>query len=182
MKKVFLSLSIISTLFLSAQESENSNSTRQNDIMLSPIELIAGPALNISYERLLNKDSGIGINGVFLFSDNEDNSNLKSQISPYYRMYFGKKYAAGFFVEAFVPITTTYDTDNIIFTNQNGFYDYSYNKKNNTTIGAGIGFGGKWVARKNIIFEVSGGVARRFGEGNYDKVTGKGMLGIGYRF
>ncbi|WP_417428304.1 DUF3575 domain-containing protein [Halpernia sp.] len=177
MKKLLFSALLLSTVAISAQETESQSSERQNDIMISPIELIGGAALNFSYERLLNKDSGVGINGLFGFKDNDNNAF--SQISPYYRMYFGKKYGGGFFVEGFVPITSTKD----------GGYNYynggGYTQKNpetNTTVGAGIGFGGKWVARKNIIFELSSGIARRFGSGNFDKITGKGMLGIGYRF
>ncbi|MGS0747860.1 DUF3575 domain-containing protein [Halpernia sp. GG3] len=183
MKKLLLSALICTAFSASAQEMETTTSDRQNDIMISPIELIASQALNISYERLLNKDSGIGINGIFVFNDNQNSSTLTSQISPYYRIYFGKKYASGFFVEAFAPITTSNDSRLNVPYSPNNYYNnpyYTYEKK--TTIGAGIGFGGKWVARRNIIFEVSAGVARRFGNGVYDKVAGKGMLGIGYRF
>lgn len=182
MRKLLLSVSLIMGFCASAQEKETTTTDRQNDIMISPIELIATPALNVSYERLLSKDSGLGVNAIFVFKNTEDNNYLTSQISPYYRMYFGKKYAAGFFVEAFVPITTSNNATynySYSFTGFNYSY-YTYEKK--TTIGAGIGFGGKWVARRNIIFEASVGIARRFGEGNFDKITGKGMLGIGYRF
>lgn len=181
MKKLLLIASLV--LAFNAQAQEES-SDRQNDIMISPIELIAGPALNVSYERLLNKDSGIGINVAVLLDNNDDGDGLQSQISPYYRMYFGKKYAAGFFVEAFVPITMSNDA---IYTPYygSGYYVAEYRYEKNTTIGAGIGFGGKWVARRNIIFEASLGIARRFGmnsENDNTPVTGKGMLGIGYRF
>ncbi len=179
MKKLLFSAVFMATFFnVQAQETESS---AQNDIMISPIELIAGPALNISYERLLNKDSGIGINAVWLLDDADD-GGLSSQISPYYRMYFGKKYASGFFVEGFVPITTSSDTTWNYVYNQGGYPQSYYTEDKNTTVGVGIGFGGKWVARRNIIFEVSGGIARRFGSGNFDNITGKGMLGIGYRF
>ena len=171
MKKLLLTVAFsCSVITLQSQETAT-ESVRMNDIMISPIELIAAPMLNVSYERLLNENSGIGIDYSM------------TQISPYYRMYFGKKYASGFFVEGFVPVTMTKDT----------YYDYyvgpGYNSStqkedNNTTVGIGVGFGGKWVARKNILFEASMGIARRFGmDEKYDTaITGKGMLGIGYRF
>ena len=181
MKKL---LFIASLVFAVSAQAQEEFSDRHNDVMISPIELIAGPALNVSYERLLNKDSGIGINVAVLLDNNEDGDGLQSQISPYYRMYFGKKYAAGFFVEAFVPITMSNDA---VYTNYAGpgYFNTTVAYEKNTTIGAGIGFGGKWVARRNIIFEASIGIARRFGlSSEYDDtpVTGKGMLGIGYRF
>lgn len=176
-------LLIASLLFALSVQAQNTADQRQNDIIISPIELIAGPALNISYERLLNKDSGIGINALVLL-DNKDNGNgLQSQISPYYRMYFGKGYASGFFVEGFIPITTSNDSVYTTYFGSGVYSPYTYQK--NTTIGAGIGFGGKWVARRNIVFEASMGIARRFGmksEYSDTPVTGKGMLGIGYRF
>ena len=167
-------------------ENPTSTSERKNDVMISPIELIASPLLNISYERLISENSGVGVNGMFYFRDNKDVYDSRfSQISPYYRMYFGKKYAAGFFVEGFVPITNTTDYYST-YTDQPPYY-YS-NEERRTTVGIGVGLGSKWITRNNIIFEISGGIARRFGshKDNYyydsDHLTGKGMLGIGYRF
>ena len=167
-------------------ENPTSTSERKNDVMISPIELIASPLLNISYERLISENSGVGVNGMFYFRDNKDVYDSRfSQISPYYRMYFGKKYAAGFFVEGFVPITSTKD----YYYTYNYDYVFSTNSEEvrRTTVGIGIGLGGKWITRNNIVFEVSGGLARRFGSSNKefygsDNLTGKGMLGIGYRF
>lgn len=180
MKKITLSLAFafLGTSMLLAQETTENTATRQNDIMISPIELIAIPAVNVSYERLLNEDNGIGINGIF-YVGNDDEEVRFSQISPYYRAYFGKKYASGFFVEGFLPITMTKE------------YVYNYNEGvyaserlvDETTFGVGVGFGGKWVAKRNIIFEASAGIARRFGgDSGTSEITGKGMLGIGYRF
>lgn len=182
MKKLYL---LIATLTVFAKYSSQETVVRQNDIIIGPIELIAGPAANISYERLITNDMGIGINGIFTFGNSDDGDGFQSQISPYYRLYFGAKYASGFFVEAFVPITTSndgYSTIDYVFNNNNLSQIYRDNYEKNTTIGAGIGFGGKWVARRNIVFEASLGIARRFGDGDHDEVTGKGMLGIGYRF
>lgn len=188
MKKILLALGILATTTIYAQEKKDStNSQRQNDIMLSPIELIAVPALNISYERLINKDNAIGVN--FLSYLKNDSGYSISQISPYYRMYFGEKFGSGFFVEGFLPITTTKDTSTYTF------YDINYSEQQvefkRTSIGIGVGFGGKWATKRNIIFEASIGIARRIGDKTIENntfkyessnLTGKGMLGIGYRF
>ena len=183
MKKRLLSAAFfVAILTVQAQETAT-ETVRQNDIMISPIELIAVPLLNISYERLLNENSGIGVSGIFYLGKNNDDDYKVTQISPYYRMYFGKEYASGFFVEGFVPVTMTKDTY------YEPYYGPGYSSSvpkedNNTTVGVGVGFGGKWVARKNIVFEASMGIARRFGmDEKYDAaITGKWMLGIGYRF
>lgn len=190
MKKTIslLALAILGITGISAQtENPNSTSERKNDVMISPIELIATPLLNISYERLISENMGVGVNGMFYFGNNDDFDDTGfTQISPYYRMYFGKKYAAGFFVEGFVPITST--TDYYYTYTNSAPYTYSEEIRR-TTVGIGIGLGGKWITRNNIVFEVSGGLARRFGGSKNnidfydgDNLTGKGMLGIGYRF
>lgn len=175
MKKLFL-LVLLSFGFagMIAQTSEPVPAQGMNDIMIDPIFLIAAPAANITYERLLNKDAGLGINAIFgLGRDMED----FWQVSPYYRMYFGKKYAAGFFVEGFVPITYSKTTEFRWDNTPPETYEQ-------TTFGVGVGFGGKWVVKRNIVFEASGGIGRRFGDNEKldSPVTGKGMLGIGYRF
>lgn len=185
MKKLLLALLLISSShFVTAQESTTSDDKpqRKNDIVADPILLIAAPMINVSYERLIDDNQGIGVNAMILMGDNEN----FSQYSAYYRMYFGKKYGAGFFLEGFVPVTNEDVT----------FYQYTYNpviggynewrqEESFTTVGVGFGVGGKWVVRKNIVFEISGGLARRFGEdADYylNEVTGKFMAGVGYRF
>ncbi len=178
-KKMFTAYVVMACfIHLRAQETYEEG-IKRNDAMISPIELIATPMLNISYERLLNEKSGVGINGIFYFRNDSDDSHEDSkfsQVSAYYRMYFGRKYAAGFFVEGFIPVTMTTDIR---------YYSSKYDdNRRSTTIGAGVGFGGKWVVKRNFVFEASMGIARRFGKSNayFGALTGKGMLGIGYRF
>ncbi len=170
-----------------SQESTSSVSERKNDIMLDPITLIGAPAINISYERLLSEQFGVGFQAIqYLGNRNIDDDDDLSfgQYSPYFRMYFGRKYAAGFFVEAFVPITTTKYYEYHYYSNDSGMYGYeNREEKNVTTPGVGVGFGGKWLTRSNILFELSFGIARRFGNTDYTSdVTAKWMTGIGYRF
>ncbi len=181
MKKIFLAL-LFSGLSLLSQAQDTSSIERKNDITIDPILLLAVPALNVSYERLLTEDYGVGINALVGLGDDSDNF---TQFSPFFRMYFGKGFASGFFVEGFIPVTTsdfetTYETT---YDPVTGYYNYYTDFEKKTTVGFGVGLGGKWVVKRNIVFEGSIGIARRFG-GNldYDNVTGKGMLGIGYRF
>lgn len=182
MKRLLLSFSLFFGLFSAqAQETEKQ---RKNDVLADPILLIAVPMANVSYERLLSENKGLGINAMIKL-DPED--GRFSQFSAFYRMYFGKKYASGFFLEGFIPVTTesndiySYNYDDI-----NGYYyTSSVTKGNFTTAGIGFGVGGKWVMKNNLVIEASGGIARRFGNRDkhyFDEVTGKIMGGIGYRF
>lgn len=184
-----LALTILGITRTYAQtEKSDSASERRNDVLISPIELIASPLLNISYERLIAENMGIGVNGMFYFKDKKEYYDSGfSQISPFYRMYFGKKFASGFFVEGFVPITSTKEYYTVYYSDETS-YSFKNEEEKRTTVGIGIGLGGKWVTRNNIVFEVSGGIARRFGSDkntyyyDNDNLTAKGMLGIGYRF
>src|SRR5690606_20495023 len=136
---------------LFAQDSTRTVSyERKNDVLIDPIFLIAAPALNASYERILNADYGVGVHALLGLGAMDE----IVQISPYARMYLGQRYASGFFLEAFFPITSSEE------------YEESFEKENTpstreTTFGFGVGMGGKWVLKKNIIFEIGGGVGRR---------------------
>ncbi|WP_294304135.1 DUF3575 domain-containing protein [uncultured Chryseobacterium sp.] len=183
MKKTLLLFTLLSAFTISTAQ-ETGSRQRKNDILADPVLLIAVPMANISYERLLNENMGLGLNAMVTLSS--DTENFK-QFSPYFRYYLGKKYAAGFFLEGFVPVTMQ----------QNEIYNYNYDDVTNTmsyrnkvvsnftTVGIGFGIGGKWVIKNRLVLEASGGIARRIGDVDNDEVgpvTGKIMGGVGYRF
>lgn len=176
MKKLILCFTLLMGVFsINAQSTQTLDEPRRNDIFIDPIMLIGVPMINVSYERLLNKDSGVGISAMIGFGEI---SKDFSQFSPYYRMYFGKKFAHGFFFEGFIPLTML--RGRTYHNNTN-----SYTTNTQTTIGIGVGFGGKWELKRNFMFEVSAGIGRKFGATHsyFDgPITGKGMLGIGKRF
>lgn len=183
MKKLIFGLSFILGT-CAAQAQEILETQRKNDILADPVLLIAVPLANVTYERLISKNKGIGVNAMINLDRQDDRF---SQFSAFYRMYFGKKYASGFFLEGFIPVTTeASDIYNYQYDDVNGFYyTSSVTKRNATTVGIGFGVGGKWVFKNNLVIEASGGIARRFGDRDkyyYDEVTGKIMGGIGYRF
>lgn len=174
---VTLLLAAVSMSWVHGQSSaDQSQYVRKNDIMLDPIFLIAAPALNMSYERILNADVGIGVHALIGLDGLED----LTQVSPYLRMYFGKDYASGFFLEGFIPITGSEETITK-YDNAGNFIESRGSRE--TTVGFGVGLGGKWMLKKNMIFELGGGVGRRFYyDGDDEPITGKWMIGVGYRF
>lgn len=182
MKRLLLAFSLFfGLLSVLAQETEKQ---RKNDILADPVLLIAVPLANVSYERLINKDMGIGVNAMITLDRSDDEFR---QFSAYYRIYFGKKYASGFFLEGFIPVTTEANYNyGYLYDDINGYYYSSATSKNYfTTVGVGFGVGGKWVLKNNLVIEASGGIARRFGDRQnyyFEEVTGKIMGGIGYRF
>lgn len=184
MRKIVLLL----TLFIGLNSyAQDASQQRKNEVMISPLNLLF-ETFNVSYERLLNEDTGLGVNLITSFRGNSGNEGLISytQFSPYFRYYAGKKYASGFFVEAFLPITTYKSNEYYSYSTYNndyGYYVYNsgYKETSQTSLGLGFGLGGKWITKRNILFEASLGIARLFGDEELP-VTGKLMLGIGYRF
>lgn len=180
MKKNFL-LAIILFAFYSvnAQNTKtNENpSERKNEIKLNLIAPLSG-AVEAGFERYLNKNSSLGIS-AFIVYDNTKEEDLNYYISPYYRYYFGKKYASGFFVEGFGMFTSIdgkkiYAADNIAFTEGKNVYDLA--------LGAGLGW--KLVTKKGFVFEANAAYGRlvfNADKTDHNQVIKLG-LSMGYRF
>ena len=176
MKKTFVIL--IVTLLLShnmfSQEDEVAKLENKNfnELKLNALFLILG-ALEVTYERTLNEESGIGLT-VFLPLDNDVSDEIKYYISPYYRFYFGEKYASGFFLEGFGMINST-NRDSNFFVLEDDF---------RTDFALGIGLGGKWITNSGFVGEINLGVGRNlFNNNNTDnEIIAKGGISLGYRF
>ncbi len=181
MKKSYLGLLAIGlfSTFMFSQENEQDNTTNQNfnEVKINGLYLVLG-AFDVTYERTLNEESAFGVN-VFLPFDDDINDDVNYYISPYYRFYFGKKYAAGFFVEGFGMLNSTNDYR---FSN-NGF-DTVLKEDNITDFALGIGLGGKWITASGFIGELNLGFGRNlFNNDRYDyEIIGKVGITLGYRF
>lgn len=158
----------------------------KNEIKLNAFSIIALSSIDITYERILSDESAIGTS-LYIYSGNsqdEIGEFYKSfSITPYYRNYFSRGYAKGFFVEAFSMISSRkdsfYDYD---------YYDDSYEEKKKINFALGIAVGGKWVTKKGFIAEISIGIGRNLFQNNNDEyydeapVVGRGGISIGKRF
>ena len=106
----------------------------------------------ISYERVWGNNTGLGLSaGVPL-----ENNDLKFQIMPYGRFYFGESAIKSFFIEGNMAIR---ERDEY-------YYDFSsYNSKtrNKTDFGLGVAFGYKYVNSKNFLGELFFGIGRTLG-------------------
>jgi len=179
MKKTFLLVIILFAFYsVKAQNETDANPyQKNNEIRLNLIAPLSG-AVEVNFERHLNKNSSLGISAFFVY-DNTENEDMNYFISPYYRYYFGKKYASGFFVEGFGMFTSIdgkkiYSADNLTFTENKDVYDVA--------LGAGLGY--KLVTKKGFVFEANAGYGKLLF--NADKtdhdVVAKYGLSIGYRF
>jgi len=174
MKKIVMALAILCTLTGFSQETEEI-SFKQNEIKLNGLYLVIG-AFEVTYERLLNEESAIGVN-VFLPFDEDISDDINYYISPYYRFYFGNKYSAGFFIEGFGMLNSIDEYEIYLGSSQR-------DKNTITDFALGIGLGGKWVTNRGLIGEINFGVGRNlFNSNDYDtEFVGKFGITIGYRF
>ena len=146
----------------------------KHEVKLNAFWLVVG-SFDVSYEYLLNEESAFGLE-VFLPFDEELKDEIEYYISPYYRIYFGKKYAAGFFLEGFGMLNSSDRDINIFFEEQNEDFV--------TDFALGIGLGGKWVTNSGFVGEINFGIGRNLFQADkseYDFV-GKFAIALGYRF
>ena len=182
MKKVFLvSFLFLSVLAAKAQETEPIKDVqKKSEVKINGLYLVVG-AVEVTYEHLLNEESGVGVS-IFIPIDDEVNDDINYYISPYYRFYFGNKYAAGFFVEGF-GMLNSYKSNLVEF---NELFDIvRTNEENVTDFALGIGIGGKWITNRGMFAEVNFGVGRNlFNNRDFDdyEVIGKASISIGVRF
>jgi hypothetical protein len=184
MKKIFLAICIATFTFGYSQEKEQVNFPK-NEIKGNAFFLVAG-ALEGTYERLLNEESGVGVS---LFVPYDNSIDVNFSLTPYYRFYFGKKPAAGFFVEGFGMLNSySQKTYTHVYTSLDPNYtsiEPDIVTKNNTTdFALGFGLGAKWVTKRGFVFEINGGVGRNLlnsTDSDY-QIVGRGGITLGYRF
>ena len=180
MKKTLLVAVILFSFFsVKAQNETNSNLyEKNNEIKLNLASPLSG-SFETTYERHLNKKSSLGISFFYVY-DRTINYDLYYSISPYYRRYFGKKYASGFFVEGFGMLTSIdgkkiYSSeDHSTFTENPAVTDFA--------LGAGLGW--KWAAKSGFIIEANVGYGFLLFNANKTdhNIVNKLGLNVGYRF
>lgn len=181
MKKsiAFSLLSFFCIGYIHAQVDENEVQER-NEMKLNAFNLIAFTFVDFSYETLLNEESSLGIGVLFnIGSENEILDEIRNfSLTPYYRQYFSKQYAEGFFVEGFGMINSG---------NQNDFYqDVELtvpDEGDYTDFALGIAVGGKFVTPRGFVVEIYTGLGRNLlGSEFAPDVVSRGGISLGYRF
>ncbi|BAP32438.1 uncharacterized protein CHSO_3401 [Chryseobacterium sp. StRB126] len=178
MKKNFLLLIILFAFYsVNAQSETGDPYQKNNEIKLNLFAPLSG-SVEVAFERHLNKRSSLGIS-TFIVYDQTKNEDMNYNVSPYYRYYFGKKYASGFFVEGFGMFTSIdgkkiYAPDNVTFTENKDVYDLA--------LGAGLGW--KLITKKGFVVEANVGYGKLLFNANKTDhdVVAKYGLSIGYRF
>jgi hypothetical protein len=179
MKKIILITSLLLSFVAFAQIE-----SKKNELKLNAAGAVAGmPEFN--YEYILSEETSAGLSLAFSL---DEEIEQKFYISPYYRYFFGKKTAAGFFVEGFAMYSTVENKFEYWYYNSTlGYTQYTEATDKYSNFALGFGVGAKWLTRKGFIFEISSGIGRNLGNKDknefYDtEIVGKGGITVGYRF
>lgn len=152
-----------------------------NELKVNMTNLIAFKFVDFTYERILNEESSIGASLLFNIDQDGDldlDEYRKFSFTPFYRHFFSRRYAKGFFVEAFGMLHS--GEEEIFFDSIGDFGEYR--NEDYTDFAIGISAGGKFVTKRGFIAEVYLGIGRDL-LGNSDlEVVGRGGISLGYRF
>ncbi|WP_179343275.1 DUF3575 domain-containing protein [Winogradskyella ursingii] len=181
MKNIVLAIVLLFSIF--TLQSQNQNDTivdpheKDNEVKINAVFLLAG-AFEGFYERNINEESSAGIS-VFLPFANDIDYDINYYVSPYYRIFFGNKYAAGFFLEGFAMLNSV---EREFSSGSNG--NLTFEDKTVTDFALGFGLGSKWLTTGGFVFELSGGIGRNLFENDFDgeSLVGKFGFNLGYRF
>lgn len=169
-----------------AQDTTKITSEKRNEIKLDAFNLIAFEYIDIAYERLINEEASYGINIQFNIDGGDYNDYQRDfALTPYYRQYFSKKYAAGFFVEGFAMLnsgTNYYYNYDYYYDDPTIDYETTETDKKFTDVALGISIGGKFITKRGFIAEIYAGVGRNLFNSSYNEIIGRGGIALGYRF
>jgi len=190
MKNTFLILAAVLFSFNAfAQEDDepvnlNTFNGKKHELRIDAIEGLIVPAIDISYEYVISKYSGVGASiNIGLSSDGDLDIPQDFAITPYYRQYFFNREdygAKGFYAEGLLQ----YATGDDIFFNFDEIAGISTETSRDwSQFGIGFAVGQKWVSRNGFVVELSLGGGRYIG--GEDFAPGgffRGGASVGYRF
>ena len=168
--KTYIALISFFTLFLffpfekiNAQKEKDSVPPFTKEWNINAFNLLIFQALDVSFEKYINDESSYGFSALVSLAgdDRLDNSAPfyyeTAALSPFYRIYFGRRPNAGFFVEAFGSLSfgTSFDDSVISCSNSDSYNSF-------TEVGLGFTIGGKFITKKSYTLSIIVGAARNF--------------------
>lgn len=180
MKKIFLFICLFCFAISYAQspQSDLSTDNPKNEITINALYLVLG-SFDVTYERLLNEYSGVGVTASVTFDP--DFWDLNYAFTGFYRHYFGKRYAQGFFTDAFAMLNNT----TVEYFQPWGFWnEWSSYSRTYTDLALGFGVGGKWVSKRGVLLETRLALGRQLFNASKtgDDIVGRFGVTVGYRF
>lgn len=185
--KILLLATFLCSLNSIAQEDDetvnlNEINNKKHEIRIDALEGLLLPSLDVSYEYVISKYSGVGASAAYIF-DGENTSDFpqKFSFSPYFRQYFFNKKdygARGFYAEGLLQFATgegalfEFDEDGDVESDEDW-----------TEFGVGATLGWKFVSTNGFVVDIHGGGGRYFlnsdfAPGGFVRIG----VNVGYRF
>lgn len=182
MKKLLSLFLVLGFVNLALGQDDVTDAVDKHELKLNATNLIIFSYIDGAYEHLINEESSFGVSLLYSFSDDEILDEYRTfSITPYYRQYFSKKYAKGFFVEGFGMLNSGDSYNELIF-DQNGTV-ISNNDENYTDFALGISVGGKFVTPRGFVVDLYLGIGRNLLNTDFSpELVGRGGVTLGYRF
>ena len=160
---------------------DDADTDPRNELKINPVSLIGFEAIDIGYENLLNEESSLGIDLYLGLGEEDEFSYYRTfAVTPYYRKYFSRKFAKGFFIEGFGMLNTAEDYDEVFF-DSNGFTEVT--RERSTDFALGVSAGAKFVTPRGFVAEIYLGIGRNlFSSEDSPSIIGRGGISLGYRF
>ena len=183
MKKfiIEISMTLITTMSFAQEKKEELNLKNQDEQPTESheIKFNLGMAVfsfpELSYEYFLEDNMGLGVSLGYSFADPDD-FDLKWQIIPHYRLYFGKKRTNGFFIEGNLGLYGS----NVI--NYESYYNPNLNNwtetvetKYRTDFGFGSSVGFKLLTKNNFAGEINAGIVKSIGSTEVELIPRLGV-------
>jgi len=179
--KHLLSLLLIFTLSLAFGQAESETEPKDKRYGQNEFKFNAGTALfellELSYERVLNNDMGVGLSASY---GSDENLYYRGSVLPYFRFYPSEKQvASGFFLEANTGVIFS-ENEDFFFLDNNG--TVVEENESFVSFGFGVAVGGKFVSKTGLFGELFGGLGREFLDESFIEIYPRVGLNFGYRF
>jgi len=178
MKRYLLTLCFC-LAYISAHAQDDTAVEDKNELRLNVISFIAFSGLEGDYEYLISEESSVGVSLLVGLGNQDDFFEYRNfSITPYYRQYFSRKYARGFFVEGFGMVLNRQVEDY-------NFNIDTFEIREQTNFALGVSVGGKFLTKNGFVAEVYGGIGRTLVNDDdffFENIIGRGGISLGYRF
>lgn len=201
MKKFIFPLFVLISFLGFSQEIQQSNKAAdsltykreiaKNELSIGALNLVAFGALDVAYERIINRNSSWAVE-AFVLALNRDSEYVAEaydkdfSLTGKYKYFFGERATWGFYVNGLAMISTgdTYRYDDFYYNtdpyinNPNGTReDEKY-----TDFALGFGLGGKFVSKQGFFLDLGTGIGRNLLSDNSPTVVGQFNVNLGFRF
>lgn len=168
MKKTVTLLSFFLTIFVSAQEAQETNVT---EVKINGLSISLG-TVEFEFERSINSNSSFGTSFFTTFNDSNRAFafDYDSGITGFYRYYLGKNFTSGIFLEGFGMFHNT----------RRPKFNAGTEIASDFLIGLGLGY--KWVSKNGIILQTNFSPGINLFNKSINRTNGRAGISIGYRF